>query len=89
MTFFCYILECADKSFYTGFTKDIIRRLRAHNAGRGGRYTRGRCPVELKYLEVITTKRDALRREADIKRLSHNDKAKLILNRGISVMLEC
>lgn len=51
MSFFCYILECADGTYYIGWTTDPQRRLLQHNAGRGARYTRSRRPVRLVYLE--------------------------------------
>lgn len=73
-----YILECADGTFYTGWTTDLERRLQAHNAGRGGRYTRGRRPVRLAYYEECATRGEAQRREAVLRRLSRAEKLKLI-----------
>ncbi len=75
---FVYILECADGTFYTGWTTDLERRLQAHNAGRGGRYTRGRRPLRLAYYEECPTRSEAQRREAVLRRLSRAEKLKLI-----------
>lgn len=73
-----YILRCSDGTLYTGWTNDIKARLRAHNSGQGAKYTRGRTPVELVYLERFDSKQEAMRREAYIKRLSRGDKLALI-----------
>jgi len=73
-----YILQCADGTFYTGWTMDLARRLRVHNSGCGARYTRGRRPVRLVYREEQPTRSAAQRREAAIRRLSRTDKLKLI-----------
>ncbi len=78
MTAYCYILECADGTYYTGWTTDPKRRLREHNAGRGARYTRSRRPVQLAYLEVCPDKRAAMRREYALKRLRREEKEALI-----------
>ncbi|NCP86315.1 MAG: hypothetical protein CO094_05850 [Anaerolineae bacterium CG_4_9_14_3_um_filter_57_17] len=77
MAFFCYILRCADGSFYTGWTTDPPRRERQHNAGRGARYTRTHRPVKLVYVEEVADKSAALKRERAIKNLSHAQKARL------------
>ena len=69
-----YILRCSDGTLYTGWTNDIEKRLAAHNRGEGARYTRGRTPVELVYLEAFETKQEAMRREAAIKRMTHRQK---------------
>lgn len=73
-----YILRCSDNTLYTGWTNDIEARLAAHNSGQGAKYTRGRRPVELVYLERFDTRQEAMRREVYIKRLSRADKLKLI-----------
>ncbi|RME48113.1 MAG: GIY-YIG nuclease family protein [Chloroflexi bacterium] len=75
---FVYILECADGTLYTGWTMDLDRRLAEHNAGRGARYTRGRCPVRLAYSEEVADRSQALRREAAIRRLRRSGKLELI-----------
>ena len=69
-----YILKCNDNSLYTGWTNDITHRLKMHNEGKGAKYTRGRGPVELVYLEEFETKQEAMSREAKIKRLSRKQK---------------
>ena len=73
-----YILECRDQTLYTGWTNDIKKRLEAHNQGRGAKYTRGRTPVKLVYLEAFHTKQEAMKREIAIKKLSRADKLRLI-----------
>ncbi len=74
---YCYLLECADGSFYAGWSTDPWRRLRQHNAGRGSRYTRSRRPVRLVYLEAQPDRSAAMRRERALKRLSHAEKRAL------------
>lgn len=69
MSAFVYLVECADGTLYTGWTTDLARRLRQHNAGRGARYTRTRRPVRLVYAEAQPTRSAAMRREAALKRL--------------------
>lgn len=69
-----YILECRDGTLYVGSTNDIDKRLGVHNAGKGAKYTRGRTPVVLRYSESFTTKGEALKREAELKRLPRNGK---------------
>jgi len=65
-----YVLRCGDGSLYTGATSDLPRRLAAHRAGRGARYTRGRGPIELAYSRPCADRSDALRREHEIKRMT-------------------
>lgn len=75
--YYAYLLECADGSFYGGYTVDLTRRLAAHNAGKGSRYVRARLPARLAYYEVFSDKSAAMRREAALKALSHREKAAL------------
>ena len=75
---YTYILRCAGGSLYTGWTTDLDRRLKAHNAGKGAKYTRSRRPVALVYYETYATPGEAMRREAQIKRLSREEKLALI-----------
>ena len=75
-----YILKCSDNSLYTGWTNDIKHRLKMHNEGKGAKYTRGRGPVELVYLEEFDTKQEAMRKEANSKRLTRKEKLLLIDN---------
>lgn len=78
--FYTYLLRCADGTLYCGYTDDPEKRLRAHNAGTGSKYTRSRRPVELVYCEEFLTRREAMSREWHIKRLSRTEKLELIGN---------
>ena len=78
MKCYTYIVRCADGTLYTGWTTDLARRVEAHNAGRGAKYTRVRRPVELVYAEEFETKNEAMSREAGIKNMSRDEKLKLI-----------
>ena len=73
-----YILRCGDGTLYTGWTNDLEKRLRAHAAGKGAKYTRARLPVTLVYTEVFETEHEARSREYGIKRLTRNQKLSLI-----------
>ena len=75
---YTYILKCSDKSYYCGWTNDLKRRIKAHNAGKGGKYTRSRLPVKLVYYETFDTKEEAMSREWHIKQLTHSQKEELI-----------
>lgn len=75
---YTYILRCGDGSLYTGWTNDLEKRVRTHNEGQGGKYTRSRLPVELVYHEEFETKEEAMRREWEIKQLTRAEKEKLI-----------
>ena len=75
---YTYILSCADGTLYTGWTNDLDRRLAAHNAGRGGKYTRVRLPVTLVYHEEFDTKEEAMSREYAIKQMTRAQKMRLI-----------
>ncbi|MBE0682924.1 MAG: GIY-YIG nuclease family protein [Anaerolineales bacterium] len=79
MTCFCYILECADGTYYTGWTTDPERRLIQHNKGIGASYTKTRRPVKLVYLEVQPDKLTAMKRERAIKTLSRKKKMELFM----------
>jgi len=78
MPFFVYIVECADNTLYTGWTTDIARRLQAHNAGHGAKYTRSRRPVRMVYLEEVADQSEALKREYTIKQMRRSAKLRLI-----------
>ncbi len=80
MACYCYILECADGTYYTGWTTDPKRRERQHNRGRGARYTRVRCPVRLVYVEEQPDRTSAMRRERRLKMLKHDQKRALALS---------
>ncbi len=75
---YMYIVECSDQSLYTGWTNDLARRMKAHNAGRGAKYTKSRRPVKLCYWEAFDTKQEAMSREAQVKRLTRAQKLELI-----------
>lgn len=79
---YAYIVECADGTFYTGWTNNLERRIQCHNEGKGAKYTRARLPVRLVYSEVFATKEEAMKREYAIKHLTRQDKLKLILKDG-------
>ena len=81
MGYWVYLLRCGDGSLYTGCTNDLARRLRAHQSGRGAKYTRSRLPVELVYREEAADRSAALRREAAIKRLTRAEKLALAASR--------
>jgi putative endonuclease len=74
---YCYLLRCADGSFYTGWTNDLARRYGEHSAGRGGRYTRTHWPVELVYFERQADASQARKREAAIKKMPRAKKSEL------------
>ena len=75
---YVYVVECADGSLYTGYTTDVERRVGEHNAGDGAKYTRGRTPVEVVYVEAFGTRSAAMAREYEIKQLSRAGKERLI-----------
>ncbi len=77
MAYFCYIVECADGTFYTGWSTDPARREKTHNAGRGARYTSMRRPVKLIYIEEVESVSAALKRERALKAMDHPRKKKL------------
>lgn len=69
-----YILECKDGTLYTGITNDLAHRLSTHRAGKGAKYTRGRGPLTLRYLEACEDMSHALQREAEIKKMTRKQK---------------
>ena len=75
---YVYILSCSDNTLYTGWTNDLERRINVHSSGKGAKYTRGRLPVKLVYFEKFNDKKLAMKREYEIKRLSREEKLKLI-----------
>ena len=77
---YVYILECADKTFNTGWTNDLEKRIKTHNKGKGAKYTKYRLPVKLIYYEEFENKIDAMKREYAIKRLTRKQKEKLTSN---------
>lgn len=77
---YIYIISCKDKSLYTGWTNNLERRFKAHQEGKGAKYTRGRGPLELVYFEEFEEKVKAMKREYEIKKMSREKKLKMIEN---------
>ena len=77
---YTYIVECKDKTLYTGWTNNLEKRMKAHNDGTGAKYTRARRPVQLVYYEEHETKQEAMRCEYQIKQLTRAQKLVLIEN---------
>ncbi|KOS70370.1 endonuclease [Lysinibacillus contaminans] len=75
---FFYVLECADHSYYAGYTNDLDKRVATHNAGKGAKYTRARGPVKCIYAETFETKQEAMRAEYAFKQLNRGQKSKYI-----------
>jgi len=75
---YVYIIECGDGTFYTGQTNDVERRLREHRNGTGARYTRGRGPLTLRYVEECADRSSAMSREYEIKQMSRRQKEALV-----------
>jgi len=81
-----YILKCKDNSLYTGYTNDLEHRLEMHRSGKGAKYTRGRGPFQVMFVEKYPTKEAALKREYEIKQLSRKGKFLLIREKLKEVM---
>lgn len=79
---YTYMVRCRDDSLYTGWTNHLEKRVEDHNSGRGAKYTKSRRPVELVYYEQFETKEEAMRREWEIKQLTHQQKEKLLEQAG-------
>lgn len=77
-SFYLYVLECADGTWYTGYTVDVAERVRAHNAGAGAKYTRSRLPVRLLVQAAYATKHEAMSAEYRFKRLTRRQKERLV-----------
>lgn len=82
---YTYIVKCKDNTYYTGYTNALEKRIQAHNAGKGAKYTKGRRPVELIYYEEYEEKCDAMRREWEIKQFSRKEKEQLIEKKNGSI----
>ena len=74
---YAYLVRCSDNSLYAGWTNNIEKRLKSHNAGTGAKYTKSRRPVTLAYLEEFDTKSEAMKREAALKKMTHQQKEEL------------
>lgn len=75
---YTYIVKCSDGSLYTGWTNDLEKRIKAHNDGKGAKYTKSRRPVVLAYYEEFQSKEEAMRREWEIKQMSREKKMRMI-----------
>jgi len=78
---YTYMVRCKDNSLYTGWTNNLEKRIEAHNAGKGAKYTKNRGPVELVYYEQFETKEEAMSREYAIKQMTKKQKEKLVGDR--------
>lgn len=78
---YTYMVECSDGTLYTGWTNNLEKRIKAHNDGKGAKYTKTRLPVRLIYYEEFLTKEEAMQREYRIKRLTRTEKLSLIQNK--------
>lgn len=87
-SWYVYILECGDGSYYTGITTDVQKRLETHKKGKGAKYTRGRGPLSLLYVETLANKSEALKREYSIKQLSKKKKIELIDDKNKHLLAE-
>ena len=82
INWYLYILRCGDGTLYTGITTDVEKRLEIHRAGKGAKYTRGRLPLELVYRECCENHSHALKRELAVKKLTRQEKEKLVAFSG-------
>lgn len=78
MNCYCYIVECVDGTYYTGWAVNPEKRIAMHNNGRGARYTSTRRPVKLVYIEELPDRKSAMKREIAIKKMKREGKMKLI-----------
>ncbi len=78
MICYTYMVECSDKSLYTGWTNNLEKRIQAHNAKKGAAYTRSRTPVRLVYYETFATRQEAMKREYEVKQYTRKEKLALI-----------
>ena len=81
MSFYVYILLCSDGSFYTGYTKDLDARTKLHQNGKGAKYTKAHKPQKIAYVELFDSRSKAMKREREIKKLSHQQKLDLVSSR--------
>jgi putative endonuclease len=85
-SYYVFLLECSDKTFYIGWTNNIEKKIQEHNNGKfGAKYTRARRPIKLVYVETYSTLSAALKREAQIKKLSHDKKLNAIKETSIKL----
>ncbi len=89
MPYSVYIVLCSDNSFYTGYAADVLKRIAVHNNGKtGAKYTKTRRPVHLVYAEDFETKSEAMKREYQIKQLTHDEKEQLTKNFNLEEFLK-
>ena len=81
MSFYVYMLLCGDGSFYTGYTKDLGARTKLHQNGKGAKYTKAHKPQKIAYVELFNSRTKAMKREREIKKLSHQQKLDLVSSR--------
>lgn len=79
--YYIYVIRCSDNSLYTGYTNDVERRFRLHEQGKGAKYTRGRAPLILEYVESFPTKSEALKAEYAFKKLTKRQKERFLQER--------
>jgi len=82
MAYYVYVILCTDGSFYTGYTKNIDTRIKLHESGKGARYTKMHKPQKVTYLELFDTRAQAMKREKQIKKLTHQQKLTLVNSRN-------
>ena len=85
---YTYIVRCKDGSLYTGWTNDIEKRIKAHNEGKGAKYTRAHKPVKVAWQMEFDTKSEALKAECKIKNMTHEQKIKLVNNENTLIALQ-
>ncbi len=78
MTFFVYILECRDNTYYTGYTNNIEKRLERHNNGTASKYTRSRLPVKIVWKKKAKSRNGAMKTEVKIKKMTRSEKKRLV-----------
>lgn len=88
MSWYVYMLRCGDGTLYTGVTDNVPRRLAAHRSGKGAKYTRGRGPLELVYMEKVLDRSAALRREYQIKTLTRREKEQLVKREQLAISIQ-
>jgi putative endonuclease len=89
MSWVIYILELSDKSFYTGITNDLIKRLKVHRSGKGSKYVKSRLPFRVVYVELAADRSEASKREAEIKKMSKSRKNQLLITKYGGVLHLC
>jgi putative endonuclease len=84
VSYYVYILQCEDDSYYTGFSEDLPLRMKLHWEGKGARYTRLHKPKKLVYVERLPSRSEAMKREKQVKKLNHHQKYVLVTSHGQS-----